>query len=328
MPTPTFRVLNAAPALLCVFVLAISFVSMAEAKPKTVPGELRVVNSAGKSLADGTQFTGSATIKMDKGADCLGPGTGGSGDQVEVPGSTALGQLAYGSTAYPGVDPLSVTDAFDFGLGLCGIGKFVAPSTGYWYLKVNHEASFTGADQTTVGNGDEILWFLIEDFSDPTPDELVLKAPVSAEPGDQVGIKVLSYADDGTKSAAAGVAVSGAAELTDAEGKATITAGEGVSRLRATRVGSIPSNTVALCTDTASKCPAGYAKTVGGTSKADSITGGSEAEEILAGSGKDDVDAREGAGRDKINCGPGKDELVLAKGSKSKFTSCERVSFR
>ncbi len=213
MPTPTFRVLSAAPALLVVFMLAISFTSLAEAKSKTVPGEFRVVNSAGKSLADGTQFTGPVTIKTDRRADCLGEGTGGSGAQVDVPGTSALGQLAYGFTAYPGVDPLSVTDAFDFGLGLCGIGRSIAPSTGYWYLKVNHAASFTGADQTTVGKGDEILWFLIEDFNDPTPVELVLKAPVSAEPGDQVGVKVLSYADDGTKSAAAGVAVSGAAEL-------------------------------------------------------------------------------------------------------------------
>ena len=122
MPTPTFRVHFAAPVLLGVFLLAISFASLAEAKSRTVPADLRVVDSAGKSLADGTQFSGPATIKTSKKADCFGPGTGGSGGRVEVPGSTALGQLATAGAAFPGSDPLSVTDAFDFGLGLCGIG--------------------------------------------------------------------------------------------------------------------------------------------------------------------------------------------------------------
>lgn len=328
MPTPTFRVRVAVPALLGVVVFAFSFASLAEAKSKTVPGGFRVVDSAGKSLADGTQFTGDVTIKTDKKADCFGPDTGGSGADVDVPGPTAMGQLAYGAGVFPGVDPLSVTDAFSFGLGLCGIGKAVAPSTGYWYMKVNHSASFTGADQTIVGKNDELLWFLIEDFNVPTPDELVLKAAATAEPGEQVGVKVLSYADDGTKSPAVGVLVSGASAPTDADGKATVVAGEGVSRIRATREGSIPSNTVALCTDKASKCPAGYATTVGGTGKSDSITGSGLAEEILAGAGKDEVDARKGPGRDKVKCGPGKDELILAKGSKSKYSSCEKVSFR
>jgi hypothetical protein len=333
MPTPTFRAQFAVPVLLVGALFAISFTSLAEGKSKTktktTPGALRVVNSAGKSLADGTQFTGPVTIKTSKKADCLGEGTGGSGDKVDVPGSTALGQLAEGGAAFPGIDPLSVTDAFDFGLGLCGIGNSVAPSTGYWYLKVNHAASFSGADQTTVGKGDEILWYLIADFNDPAPDELVLKAPTSADLGEQVSVKVLSYTDDGTKSPAAGVTVSGApAGITDADGKTTLVPGDGVTRLRVARTGSIPSNTVALCTDKASKCPAGYATTIGGTSMPDEITGTSEAEEFLAGAGDDDVDARAGSGRDKINCGPGKDSLVLSKGSKSKFQSCEKVSYK
>ena len=328
MPTPTFRVHFAAPVLLGVFLLAISFTSLAEAKSRTVPADLRVVDSAGKSLADGTQFSGPATIKTSKKADCFGPGTGGSGGRVEVPGSTALGQLATAGAAFPGSDPLSVTDAFDFGLGLCGIGKAVAPATGFWYLKVDHAASFAGGEQTPVDRGDEILWYLIADFTDPTPDELALKAPTSADPGEQLRVKVLSYADDGTRSAAAGAQVSGASELTDADGRTTITAADGVSRLRATRAGSIPSNTVALCTDQASRCPAGYARTVGGTSRSDKITGGAEAETILAGAGKDRINARRGQRRDRINCGPGKDRLVLAKGSKSRVRSCEKVSFR
>lgn len=329
MPIPTFRAQVVVPVLLVGALFAISFASLAEARSKTVPGRLRVVNSAGKSLADGTQFTGPVTIKTSKDADCLGQGTGGSGEKVEVPGPTALGQLAEGGAAFPGIDPLSVTDAFDFGLGLCGIGNSVAPSTGYWYLKVNHAASFSGADQTTVSKDDQILWYLIADFNDPTPDELSLKAPTSAQPGQQVKVKVLSYADDGSKAPAAGVTVSGApAPITDANGRTTLVPADGVTRLRASRSGSIPSNTVTICTETASKCPAGYATTIGGTSKSDQITGGPEAEEILAGAGDDVIDAGKGPGRDKINCGPGEDRLIIARESKSRSQSCEKVSLR
>jgi hypothetical protein len=331
MPTPTFRVLHAVRALLgavAAMSLALTFASLAEAKTKTVPAGFRVVDTAGRSLADGTQFSGPVTIKTNRHADCFGDGTGGSGAKVDVPGDTALGQLASGGTAFPGVDPLSVTDAFDFGLGLCGVGKAVSPPTGYWYLKVNHAAAFTGGDQTAVTKGDEILWYLIDDYAEPTPDELALKAPVSADPGDQIQVKVNSYADDGTKSAAPGVQVTGAEEPTDAQGKATVTVADGVTRLRATRTGSIPSNTVALCAGRLSKCRAGYAETIGGTSRSDKITGGAKAERILAGAGKDHVNARKGRGVDKINCGPGKDEVVLSKGSKSKVRSCEKVKYR
>ena len=74
--------------------------------------------------------------------------------------------------------------------------------------------------------------------------------------------------------------------------------------------------------------PAGYARTIGGTSKADRITGTGEAEKILAGPGKDEIDATRGKALDKINCGPGRDKVVLAKGSKSKVRSCEKVKHR
>ena len=220
-----------------------------------------------------------------------------------------------------------MTDFFDFGLGLCGVGKAVAPSTGFWYLKVNHAASFTGGDQTEVKRGDEILWYLISDFNDPTPDELALKT-VGSPSGDQVDVKVVSYADDGAKSNAEGVTVSGADEATDASGVTTVALDGGVTDVRATRSGSIPSNILSLCAQ-GGKCPAGYARTVGGTSASDEITGTGEAEEIVAGAGKDEIDATRGKAADKINCGPGKDELILSKGSKSKVrSSCEKVKYR
>ena len=327
MPTPNPRLRAVVPAFLGACLLAFTMSASAEAKTKkTVPTQLRVVDSKGKSLADQTQFTGSVDIKTDPKASCFGDGTGGSGDKVTLKDPTALGLLSDGAIASRTLKPLSVTDAFDFGLGLCGIGKAVAPSTGFWYLKQNHVGSMTGGDQTIVKKGDDILWFLIDDFNDPTPDELSLKVPNKVKQGDTIRVKVVSYADDGKKTPAEGAAVTGADKPTDAKGVTTLDANEDLFGLTATREGSIPSNPEVICTLRARVCPAGFAKTVGGTGGADKIVGTADAETILAGGGDDRIDASKGAYSDSINCGGGKDVLTIAKRQKNVETrSCERI---
>lgn len=325
MPTPTFRA-SAAALLACL--LALTFPAFAGAKKGSAAADLRVVDPGGRTLADLTQLTGPARIRTDPRADCFGPGTGGSGDAVTVDGSTALGQLAHAGATDLQVRRLGITDAFDFGLGICRIGPAVAPSTGYWYLKVNHEASFTGADLTTVRRGDEVLWYLIEDFNDPVPDELALQAPAVVEPGDPFAVEVTSYDDDGDASPAAGVTVTGAAAPTDAQGRAMVTVSSRTRVLRATRTGSITSNAVTVCTKAAGDCPAGYARTIGGTPRTDRIVGSRAAEKIESGAGRDRIDARRGAARDRIDCGRGKDRLILARRSDSHHRSCERVKRR
>ncbi|HWN81264.1 MAG TPA: hypothetical protein VNM87_04155, partial [Candidatus Udaeobacter sp.] len=153
MPTPVIRAraAHALPwALLCACLLMLTAASLAEA---STPAGIRVVAPDGQTLAEATQLTGPARLKASPKADCFGPGTGGSGDRVTVPGSTALGQLANAGEWHDRISPLGVTDAFDFGLGICRIGRAIAPATGYWYLKVDHAASFSGADQTKVRRG-------------------------------------------------------------------------------------------------------------------------------------------------------------------------------
>jgi hypothetical protein len=316
------------PVLLCVCLFALTFAALAEATAKTTAADLRVVDPDNRILTEGTQFTGPVKIKTDPKASCFGPGTGGSGDRVSVPGSTALGQLANAGGVDDDVSRLGITDFFDFGLGICRIGEAVAPPTGYWYLKVNHQASFTGADQTKVRPGDENLWYLIEDFNDPVPDELGLDAPATAKPGEPFEVKVTRWADDGKRSPAAGVDVTGADAPTDAEGRTAVTVDGRVASLRATAAGSISSNTEIVCTSALRDCPAGYAETIGGTARGDAIDAGRGSERILAGAGRDEVDARKGVAPDRINCGPGKDRLVIPRDSRSKYSSCERVRFR
>jgi hypothetical protein len=327
MPTPNLRLRAVVPAFLGACLLAFTMSAPAEAKTaKTVPAQLRVYDSDGNAIAEQTQYTGSVGIKTDKHADCFGAGTGGSGDTVTLDDPNALGLLSDGAVADPLLKPLSVTDSFDFGLGLCGIGKAVAPTTGFWYLKQNHVGSQTGGDQTIVKKGDDIVWYLIDDFNDPTPDELVLSAPSKVKQGDAIKVKVVSYADDGKKTPAKGADVTGADKPTDAKGETTVDADEDVLGLTATRNGSIPSNTEVICTLPASQCSPGFQTTIGGTDAADKIVGTDEAETILAGGGDDKVDASEGAYPDLVNCGGGKDVVTLAKRQKNTETrSCERV---
>ncbi|MCL4287791.1 MAG: hypothetical protein KJ006_09100 [Thermoleophilia bacterium] len=325
MPTPTFRA-AAGPLFACL--LALTFPALAEAKPRSTAADLRVVDPEGRTLADLTQLTGPARIGTDPRADCFGPGTGGSGDEVAVDGTSALGQLATAGGADRRVRRLGITDAFDFGLGICRIGPAVAPSTGYWYLKVNHAASFTGADQTTVRRGDEILWYLVEDFNDPVPDELDLRAPAAAEAGEPFTVEVTAYDDDGDASPAAGVEVTGADAPTDASGRATVTVGARTRTLRASGAAAITSNGVTVCTEALRDCPPGYARTIGGTPRADRIVAGRGAEKIEAGAGRDRIVARRGRAADLIDCGAGRDRVLFARGSGSRLRSCERVERR
>jgi hypothetical protein len=328
MPTPTFRVRSIALVLLCACLLALTFASLAGAARKTTAADLRVVDADNETLAEGTQLTGPVKIRTDPKAACFGPGTGGSGDRVSVPGTTALGQLANAGGIDDHVSRLGITDFFDFGLGICRIGKAVAPATGYWYLKVNHEASFSGADQTKVRRGDEILWYLIEDYNDPVPDELELHAPARAKAGDPFEVRVTRWADDGDRSPAEGVTVTGASAPTGADGRTSVTVDRRTASLRATGAGSISSNEEVVCTVRLRNCPAGYAKTVGGTGRGDEIVAGKGSERILAGAGRDEIDARKGSAPDRINCGPGRDRLIIPRKSTSKYRSCERIRHR
>lgn len=326
MSTPSTRLRAVVPALLGACLLAFTMSASAEARSKTVPTQLRVYDAKGKSIAEQTQYTGAVDIKTDRKADCFGKGTGGSGDSVSLDDPNALGLLADGAIADRSLKPLSVTDSFDFGLGLCAIGRAVAPSTGFWYLKQNHVGSQTGGDQTLVKKGDDILWYLIDDFNDPIPDELVLSLPKKIKRGDTITAKVVSYADDGTKSPAEDAVVTGADAPTNANGETTFKVDEDELGLTATRKGSIPSNTEVICTLPARVCPAGFAASIGGTDGADRIVGTSKAETIVAGRGDDKINASKGASSDVIKCGGGKDVVTIAKRQKNtKTRSCERI---
>ncbi len=314
----------AAVALMTMFAAA-----SAHAAPNRIGADVRVVDDAGKTLVDQRQYTGTTKIETSRKANCFGKGTGGSGDAAKVPGTTALGIVADASEYARQLRPLSITDSFDFGLGVCGFGHAIAPSTGYWYLKKNHVGSQTGGDQTAVERGDDILWYLIDDYNDPYPAELAIKAPAEVKPGHKIRVKVSEYADNGKKTPAAGAKIVGTGVTTDASGKATVPIQGATTRLRAVRVGAIPSPAVDVCEQLKlSDCPNGHPLEIDGTDGADHIRSDKRPTVINAYRGRDVVNLKPStnAAPPIVKCGPGKDVVKVR--HHQKFTarhSCERI---
>ena len=289
---------------------------IAGAKAKTVRADLRVVGPSGQTLVQLVQYTGSAQVPTDPNALCFGPGTGGSGNAFTIAGPTALGLVQDGSATARELRPLSVTDAFDFGLGVCGIGGFQAQGSASWYLKQNHAGAQVGGDQLTVAKGDHILWYLAPTF--PYPQELALEAPASVELREPFEVRVLAYADDGTATPAAGANVGG--RVTDAQGRATLELESG-ERLQARRGTDIPSNEAIVCVKPVTEC--GYQQTIAGTGKPDTVKGSKLADKIKA-RGRNDLVKARGGGPDRINCGTGKRDIAVVDPDDS-VRACERI---
>jgi len=281
----------------------------------SVQAHVRVVT--GPTLADQDQVTGDVTIRSDPGATCFGAGTGGSGNNVNVPGPSALGIVKDASDSNGALRPLSVTDHFAFGLGVCGIGgyTFDSSSSSFWYVKVNHVGLQVGADQYAIKAGDDVLWYLTPGY--PPPNELVLSAPATVQSGQPFTVKVIGYDDSGNATPVAGAGVTGSQAPTGADGTTTVTLA-GSAALQAFHAPDIPSNQKIVCVATASNpCapPATDSTTqprhlIIGTNKQDRIKGTTGPDLIHALAGNDHVNARGGLS-DVVNCGRGFDVAIV-----------------
>ncbi|HET9199038.1 MAG TPA: hypothetical protein VFN92_12390 [Solirubrobacterales bacterium] len=237
-------------AAVCALALSLTFAFTAVASAKGLMADLRVVGTGGKVLAEKTVASANVSVKTSPQATCFGPGTGGSGDSVQLKGNTAMGLLASGAKTIPSLRPLSISDSFDFGLALCGIGSSVAKGKASWYLKINHESLEVGGDAAKIKAGDEVLWTLAPSF--PYPDELVLTAPATAKAGSSFSVRVWAYDEKGKKKPQAGAKVTGAAAPTGADGRTTVTLSK-PAKLSAKASGEITSAKVAVCVG--GKCP-------------------------------------------------------------------------
>jgi len=249
------RIISLRLAAACALVAALSLTIVAGAAAKGFSAELRVVGAGGKIVAEKTVTTGAISVKTSPKATCFGPGTGGSGDSVALKANTALGLLARGAKSTSSLNPLLLSDSFDFGLALCGIGGGVAKGSTSWYLKVNHKGAMVSADAAKIKAGDEVLFALAE--SDPKtyayPEELSLLAPKKATMGQAFTVTAYTYDEKGKRKPAAGVKVSGASGLTAANGKATVTLSK--PRFLTATKGELIPDRAAVCIG--AKCPAG-----------------------------------------------------------------------
>lgn len=242
------RSIRCRAAAACALALVLSLALAAAAVAKGTEASLRVVGKGGRTLTEQTLKTGTIAVKTSPKATCFGAGTGGSGKSVPVRGATALGLLAQASKTTSALQPLLVTDAFDFGLGICGVGGSTVHGQASWYLKVNHKASQVGGDATKLRPGDEVLWDLAPSY--PYPNELVLEVPDVTTSGAPFTVHVFSYDEKGRRKPVSGATVTGAAAPTAADGSATVTV-MGPTLLAAKHGKDIPAATVCV----AGQCP-------------------------------------------------------------------------
>ncbi len=278
-------------------------------------------------------------------ADCFGP-PGGSGAEFSYEKPNVLSLLATAGRTTPTCDPVSLTDEFGFGLGICGIGGVEARAgESFWYFKANHEEASVGADQLEIRGGDEILLYLAPDaFPAPNPAELELTAPPRATVGEPFPVAVVEhkcvtessppFATTCETSPAAGVSIGGgdAVATTGADGTAQISvASAGRAKIVATRGTDIPSETLATCVSAViDDCPAALGKRVVGSPQADAIKGTAGSDSIRSRGGDDSVDLRKG-GLDQVNCGKGRDTVRIKRADGDSIQvrgSCERIRRR
>lgn len=246
------RLIPFRPAAVCAlaFVLILSLAAAAVAKGPVA--DLRVIGGGGKVLAEGSLGAArTVSIETSPKATCFGAGTGGSGKTATLSGRTALGILIQASRFTKALKPVQITDAFSFGLGLCGVGGFQTTKKASWYLKLNHVNPELGGEAVRVRSGDEVLWALA---AFPYPDELSLRAPRRAMPGVPFNVRVFSYDEKGKRKPAAGVKVTGASSATGADGRTTVRLSK-PRRLIARHGTDIPSDRAAVCIG--GKCPKG-----------------------------------------------------------------------
>jgi hypothetical protein len=233
----------------CALVLCVSLAVAASASATTAT--LRVVGTGNKVLAEQLVKTSNISVKTSPKATCFGSGTGGSGKPVALKGNTALGLLANGAKTIKALAPLTITDHFSFGLGLCGVGKSTVKGKASWYLKINHKGATVGGEKAKIKAGDEVLWDLASSY--PYPEELVVSAPTQTTAGVPFAVHVYAYNEKGKRKPVQGAAVTGAIGPTDKNGKVMITLTE-PTKLIAGLGDDIPSAAVPVCLG--SKCPA------------------------------------------------------------------------
>lgn len=308
----------------------------------TVTAKLRVL-TPDRVMDPGTTYIvdEGVTVPTRPDADCFGA-PGGSGAEFTYEKPNALSLLATAGRTTKAVAPLSLTDQFGFGLGICGIGGVEAKmGEQFWYLKANHEEASVGADQLEIKAGDQVLFYLApEAFPNPNPAELELTAPPRAKAGEPFTVSVVehkcvsdpnTFVTSCTSGPASGVSISGgdAVATTGPDGSAQVVVGAaGEAQIGASRNADIPSEVLATCVgESIESCPAVRGISLVGSPQGDRIKGTAGSDSIRSRGGDDKINLRQG-GADVVNCGKGADTVKIKRSTADTLKikgSCERV---
>ena len=288
-----------------------------------VPAKLRVEGST-RALDFGTYYANdTADFRTETPAGC-----GGSGRVRVVRNATALGILDYADNVNRRLRPVSVSDRFEFGLFVCGIGRFQSTgASSFWLYKVNHRAETVGADRRRLRANDQVLWYFVDTATGRnTGQELELIAPPRTRSGNTFTVQVYARDDAGNRTPASGATILGAdEETTDASGRARIRLdGEGVVALRAIRGNDIRSEQLGVCVSgNVANCPSIRGETIVTTNRSERIGGTRGADTIFSRGGNDTVNVR-GGNPDVVRCGRGRDTVFLSANDVA-ARDCERV---
>ena len=321
VPLMHIHSLRRAALAACVFAVLAGSPAAADA----VTTKLRV-EAAGHDIGPGFRYVhDSVSYTTSQSAACNGSGEGGS-----ISGPSATGLLIQAAAFTRDLRPVQISDQFDFGLLVCGVGEFESSDTAFWLYKVDHVAPEVGGEQFPIDRShDEVLWYFqnIETGSN-TGDELDLTLSENVvRAGEPVGVSVQAYDASGQASPAAGVRLAGAGDvMTDANGEATVTFEPGRRTIRGVREGDVQTEQLRLCVwdEAESECRTWLNGRVVGTRAADRIRGTGEPERITARAGDDRIRSRGDGARDSVRCGPG-DDLVRADQLDRVRRSCETV---
>jgi hypothetical protein len=254
---------------------------------------------------------------------------GGSGDSYTLDGPTALGLLFQAADFTRKLRPVQVSDEFEFGKFVCGVGGYEGSATAYWLYKVDHVAPEVGADQFAIDRShDEVLFYFVNGTGNSGNElELVLVDQV-VEAGTPVNVVVNQYDASGQQAPAEGVRLVGAdGVMTDANGSATVTFEEaGRPFIRGERGSDIPTDLEHLCVweQSASECEKWLTGWVVGTDRADRIRGTANPERIAGHRGPDRIRSRGDGMADSVRCGRGED-VVRADELDRVKRNCETV---
>ena len=173
---------------------------------------LRVVGKGGK-VADRTDPADRHDlVKTSPKANCFGAGTGGSGKSVTIRGADrARGCWRRPRRSTAALRPLLVTDAFDFGLGICGVGGSKVQRQSLLVPEGEPQGPQVSGDAVKLKAGDEVLWDLAPSY--PYPNELALEAPETRYAGVPFTVHVFSYDEKGKRKPVAGATVVRAARV-------------------------------------------------------------------------------------------------------------------